>query len=131
MNAGANLIAPCGMNCAICRAYLREKRHCPGCRGSDAQKSKSAIRCAIKNCPEIQKSKAGYCFECTEFPCARLKQLDKRYRTKYKMSMLENLVFIEANGLSEFIEKEAVRWRCSKCGGTICVHRTRCSTCNL
>jgi hypothetical protein len=24
-----NLIAPCGMNCGICLAYLRETSHCP------------------------------------------------------------------------------------------------------
>ena len=28
------------------------------------------------------------------FPCWRLKQLDRRYRTKYHMSMLENLAAI-------------------------------------
>jgi hypothetical protein len=27
-----HLVAPCGMNCGICRAYLREKNKCPGCR---------------------------------------------------------------------------------------------------
>jgi hypothetical protein len=26
------LIAPCGMNCGVCMAYLREKNKCPGCR---------------------------------------------------------------------------------------------------
>ena len=27
------LIAPCGMNCGICKYYYREKDKCPGCRG--------------------------------------------------------------------------------------------------
>lgn len=129
MKLEARLIAPCGMNCAICMAYLRKEHHCPGCWGSDEQKNISCLRCAIKNCPEIKKSKSGFCFECDKLPCARLKQLDKRYRTKYKMSMLENLDYIKTSGLSDFIEKEAVRWRCLKCGGTICVHRDRCFTC--
>ena len=26
------LIAPCGMNCAVCLGYLREKNKCPGCQ---------------------------------------------------------------------------------------------------
>ncbi len=26
-------IAPCGMNCATCLAYLRDKNTCCGCRG--------------------------------------------------------------------------------------------------
>ncbi len=29
------LIAPYGMNCAICMAFLREKNHCNGCYAPD------------------------------------------------------------------------------------------------
>ena len=28
-------IAPCGMNCSICRGYLRKKNKCLGCREID------------------------------------------------------------------------------------------------
>jgi hypothetical protein len=38
--------------------------------------------------------KFRYCYECDEFPCARVKRLDKRYRTKYEMGMIENLEYI-------------------------------------
>jgi len=34
----SSLIAPCGMNCGICLAYLREKKKCPGCNGSNEDK---------------------------------------------------------------------------------------------
>lgn len=44
------LIAPCGINCGICRAYLREKNKCPGCRLFNAQEPVSIARCKIKNC---------------------------------------------------------------------------------
>jgi hypothetical protein len=30
------LIAPCGMNCAICKAYLRQRNPCNGCRFGDS-----------------------------------------------------------------------------------------------
>ena len=36
--------------------------------------------------------------------------------------MIENLTFIEENGIEAFLEKEEAKWRCSKCGGTICCH---------
>jgi len=26
------LIAPCGMNCGACIAFMRDKNNCPGCR---------------------------------------------------------------------------------------------------
>ena len=129
MLSETQLIAPCGMNCGVCMAYLRKEKKCPGCRGDDTDKPITRKSCIIKNCEMIKQSSAGFCFECKEYPCKRLKQLDKRYRTKYTMSMLENLKFIKEKGLNIFVEKEKEKWRCKKCGGVICVHRGYCSEC--
>ncbi len=124
------LIAPCGMNCGLCMAYLREKKHCPGCNGDDAQKpSISCIRCSIKSCDNLKDTKSGFCVDCAEFPCTRLKHLDKRYRTKYGMSMIENLETIQSLGMNAFVKKERLRWTCTKCGGTLCVHKGSCVNC--
>ncbi len=129
MTEEAKLIAPCGMNCGICIAYLRDKRKCPGCHGEDTNKPPTRTRCIIKNCETIQINQSGFCFECAKYPCKRLQQLDKRYRTKYSMSMLENLEQIMNIGLNAFIENEKNRWLCRKCGGVICVHRGYCYNC--
>lgn len=126
-----DLIAPCGMNCGICMAYLREKNKCPGCRGANSKKPVTRIRCKIKTCTFFLKSKAKYCFECGRFPCDSLKHLDKRYRTNYGMSMIENLENIKENGIRKFINSEATRWACPECGGIICVHNKKCYTCGL
>ena len=123
------LIAPCGMNCGICMAYLRKERRCAACHDDDTNKAVTVTRCIIKNCDTVKISKSGFCFECAEYPCKRLRQLDKRYRTKYAMSMIENLESIKNIGLVAFVEKENERWRCSKCGGVICVHRGYCYEC--
>lgn len=123
------MIAPCGMNCAICLAYLREKNRCSGCWGANDNKSKSCIQCIIKNCELLAKTKSKFCYECSKYPCLRLKQLDKRYRTRYYMSMIENLEYIREKGLTVFIKKENLRWKCKNCGGTICVHRGICLEC--
>ncbi len=125
----SSLIAPCGMNCGICMGYLRKKNTCPGCRELDDTAMVSCVRCIIRNCETIRTNQSGFCYECPKYPCRRLRELDKRYRTKYGMSMLENLEFIREHGLSAFVEKEAERWRCKKCGGVICVHRGYCFTC--
>ena len=124
-----SLVAPCGMNCGICMAYLREKNKCPGCRAEDTNKAVSVIRCKIMNCEVIQKGKVKFCFECDNYPCKNLKHLDKRYRTKYSMSMIENLGYIRKYGIKKFVRNEEKRWSCSKCGGTICVHRGYCYGC--
>lgn len=124
-----DLIAPCGVNCGICLAYLREKKKCPGCRGSDENKSFSCINCRIKNCDELNKNNIKFCFECKKIPCTRLKNLDKRYRLKYNMSMIENLENIKKFGVRKFVNNEKIRWACPKCGETICVHRGCCYNC--
>jgi len=129
MTAEARLIAPCGMNCSVCMAYLRKDRKCLGCHVDDSNKPPTILNCIIRNCETIKTNQSGFCYECLKYPCKRLKQLDKRYRTKYSMSMIENLQFIKETGLSAFVEKENWRWRCKKCGGVICVHRGYCYQC--
>lgn len=111
------LIAACGMNCGICMAYLREKNRCPGCRG-DWEKDRTYLRkCVIRNCERLAKNNWKFCnSKCEKFPCLRLKNLDKRYRTKYGMSMIENLKMIEERGIEEFVKSEEKRWKCKKCG---------------
>jgi hypothetical protein len=124
------LIAPCGMNCAICLGFLREKNKCEGCNSNSDNKPNYCKTCIIVNCDFIKKSKSGFCYECPTYPCKRLKQLDKRYRTKYAMSMLENLNFIKTLGLKTFLANESERWKCNTCGGYICVHRGFCLKCH-
>ena len=125
------LIAPCGMNCGICKYYYREKNTCPGCRGPDENKSKYCIECIIKNCEELKKHNSKFCFECSNIPCRRLKNLDKRYKTKYHMSMLENLDFIKKNGIKSFLEKEKHKWKCPKCKGIVTCHGGMCLKCGF
>jgi len=123
------LIAPCGMNCRLCHAYVRDVNVCPGCRGDDNYKSKSCMACHIKNCEKIVNGEVKYCFNCDTFPCARLRHLDKRYRTRYGMSMIDNLEDIRRFGIRRFIRNEKERWTCPECGELLCVHKPQCLFC--
>src|SRR4030043_12317 len=99
------------MNCGLCGNHLAMKydlrktgimkAYCSGCRprGKNCTFMK-------KNCELLGEGKVQYCFECNEFPCRRLKHLDKRYRTNYHMSMIENLDFIKKQGIRKFLKKE-------------------------
>jgi hypothetical protein len=127
------LIAPCGMNCAICIAYMgyhmngsKKKVNCTGCRVRNKN-------CAfiMKRCKYLPKKEIEFCFECKEFPCENLKKLDKKYRTKYNMSMVENLKFIKEHGMEKFLHQQEKRYRCPDCGGVICVHNKRCYGCAI
>ena len=125
----STLIAPCGMNCALCLGHLREKNRCPGCNSADTGKPKYCAVCKIRNCDQMRVRGKKFCIGCAKFPCARLRQLDKRYRTKYGMSMIENLESIRALGLKGFVTRERARWKCPGCGGVVCVHRNNCIYC--
>jgi len=124
------MIAPCGMNCSLCLAQLREKKKCLGCNSDEGYKANSCANCIIRNCQVIKENKSGFCYECDRFPCPRLKQLDKRYRLKYHMSMIENLLQIKDQGMSSFLDGQTSKWTCKDCGGVICVHRGYCLNCN-
>lgn len=127
------LIAPCGMNCRLCWGYIRDKNACPGCLIIDSQesrKSKCRSTCRIKNCERLLNGQTKHCSKnCQSFPCYRLRQLDKRYTTKYAMSMLDNLRMINEMGIRAFIQTEAEKWVCPECGEIICVHKPVCLAC--
>ncbi|MFA5106705.1 MAG: DUF3795 domain-containing protein [Patescibacteria group bacterium] len=125
------LIAPCGMNCGLCAAYLREKKKCPGCRGGSKDKSPACINCRIKNCPKLEKAKAAFCFACGSFPCDRVKHLDARYQAHYHMSMIENLKYIEDKGIDAFLRSQKKKWQCPTCGRMICCHNGLCYKCDI
>jgi len=120
------LLAPCGINCAICKGYLREKNTCPGCRDLNVNNSnlKSCIRCIIKNCEKLKKLKSGFCYECEIFPCKRMKGLNKRYTTKYHYDTFETLEIIKNKGVDELLKTHAKKYSCPN--GTICVHDGKC-----
>ncbi len=130
------LIAPCGMNCALCIAYQAKKldlnkqgfnrTYCPGC----IPRGKHCLFMKAK-CDLVGKGRVRFCFECENFPCTRLKALDKRYRTKYHLSMITNLEFIKEHGMQAFLDQETSKWTCPECGSLICCHNGLCLNCNL
>ncbi len=124
------LIAPCGMNCGVCIGHLRDKNQCLGCREMSEGKQGSCRKCTIMLCKILKDNKMLFCSDkCEKFPCTRLKNLDKRYKVKYKMSMLENLDNIKKFGIKKFVTSEQKRWKCPKCGEVLCVHRDYCLEC--
>ena len=124
-----NMIAPCGMNCAICIGFQREKNKCEGCNGNEQSKPQYCRTCTIVLCEKREVTASGFCYECPSFPCARMKQLDKRYRTKYGMSMLENLAYIKEHGMEAFLAREEEKWQCKHCNAILSVHRKECLNC--
>jgi catechol 2,3-dioxygenase-like lactoylglutathione lyase family enzyme len=126
-----DLIAPCGMNCRICLGYFgyttsgkKRKMKCIGCKPRD--KSCAFLK---KYCKKLTKKEINYCYECSDFPCKHLEKIDEGYRKRYNMSMIENLEYIRDNGMDNFLNQQQKKYKCSECGGVICVHNGICYSC--
>ncbi len=127
------LIAPCGMNCAICSrrlAYVNNVRRsqCIGCRPRNKRCEYLFGKCAGIN--HAVKGDAAFCFECNLYPCKQINRIDDRYRKNYGMSMKENLECIKKKGIGGFIDEQYKKYRCSKCNGLISIHNRKCFKCD-
>lgn len=127
MDRYLTMLAPCGMNCSVCYAHLRQRRTCQGCRGQEDSQPAYCRRCKIRNCALSRA--VDFCFECASFPCTSIKQIDKRYRLRYQVSLIENGVHIQALGTRQFLIEENKKWTCRGCGGVVCLHDRACSAC--
>jgi hypothetical protein len=132
----ANLIAPCGMNCNLCSAFLAYTHaipkakgrisHCRGC-GQDGK----ACAYLKKWCKRLRKEEVRFCYECPDFPCHRIEHIDERYRTHYGVSFIRNLKLIEKKGIDAFLCSQKRERRCPRCrSDVICVHNGKCYSCD-
>lgn len=124
-------VAPCGINCRLCSAYGRKKNPCGGCVTDSEQKVSHCSNCSIKYCEEKQGNETAFCYTCTKYPCRRLRQLDLRYRTKYRTSVLKNLECIRDHGMEAFLKSEEEQQKCTFCGGIVCMHSQKCFRCQV
>lgn len=122
------LFAPCGMNCLVCYVHLKKKKPCVGCLNSDENKPERCRNCKIKDC--VQKQGLAYCYECLEFPCKQIKNLEKSYLKRYTTSLIDNSKKVQTDGILLFMASEREKWICKKCSGVISLHDGECSVCN-
>ena len=129
------LIAPCGMNCAICSRYLSyanhlKRSHCAGCRSEGKKCSYLFEKCCGINGDLKDNATANFCFECDQYPCKQINRMDVRYRSHYEMSVKDNLDSINKIGVEQFTKEQYEKYRCSKCGGVISIHNRKCFKCD-
>jgi hypothetical protein len=130
------LIAPCGMNCNICAQFLAQTLdvkskgvripYCIGCRPRG--KTCAFIK---KRCEVLMREKVNYCYECDIFPCENLQKLDKRYKSRFHMSMIQNLKEIKSKGVKYFLKQQEEQWKCSKGDHYISCHNGLCFVCDF
>ncbi len=123
-----SLLAPCGMDCLACYVYLRKKKACLGCRGEDLAKPDHCRQCKIKDCAASQGLK--FCHQCPTYPCPPVRRMDKSYRQRYQVSLIEMAERRKEVGVKQFLMEERRKWNCA-CGGVISLHDQVCSECGL
>ena len=129
------LIAPCGMNCAICSRYLSyvndlKRSQCIGCRPGNKKCSYLFEKCSGINGALNGNANARFCFECSEYPCKQINRMDGRYKKNYEMSVKDNLENIRKMGVDKFSRKQYEKYHCPKCGGLISIHNRKCFKCD-
>lgn len=131
------LIAPCGINCAVCKRYLAYVNqiplskgviYCKGCRPQD--KKCALLKPECRKILKLAEDEVDYCCDCDSFPCEKLSCLDKKYREKYGISVIDNLEQIRTQGLADFLEDQMKRYTCPQCGGLISMHDKKCYKCD-
>ena len=129
-------IAPCGMNCGVCSAYLAYSHSLPKKRGkitycSGCRQRKKTCAYLKRDCQQLAEGKVSFCHECSEFPCTRLVHLDNRYQTEYGTSLIRNLEEIRSIGIESFLRNQTKSFRCQDCGDeAVSVHNKKCFACD-
>ena len=91
MKIETEMFAPCGMNCMVCYKHChtkKTKQPCGGCMVESKGKPEHCRKCKIKDC--VQSKGITYCYECSDFPCKLIKNLEKSYNKRYSESLIEN-----------------------------------------
>jgi hypothetical protein len=114
------MIAPCGINCGDCGAhrvkdtpalmdsllamgFKKESLPCAGCRALKGNCAVIGSTCETYAC--IDKRGFVFCFECPEFPCAKLNPAADRANVLPHNTKVFNLCFIQRQGVDKFLEK--------------------------
>jgi len=112
----------CGIYCAECECakakdepklmeYLvgkgmdAEKLPCQGCRVVEGNCPAVGEKCETYKC--AQEKKVNFCFECAEFPCAKLNPASDRANILPHNLKTFNLCYIQNHGIEKFAENAA------------------------
>jgi hypothetical protein len=121
------LVAPCGINCGDCGVHLakdipklidslvargfekerlnEESLPCAGCRAVKGNCAVEGNTCETYAC--VGKRGFDFCFECPDFPCAKLNPAADRADVLPHNTKVFNLCFIQRQGLEKFLEEGA------------------------
>jgi hypothetical protein len=133
--------AYCGLYCGACEILLmnelgriEEKAKewkmdindikCLGCKSN--QNAIYCRECYFKKCAQLKE--IDFCNQCSDFPCEKLK--DFRYdKFPHHSIVFKNLNEIQEKGCKKWLDKQKIRWECTKCGQRFTWYEDLCKKC--
>lgn len=79
------MFAPCGMNCVVCYKHCYHKKPCAGCLNTVQGNRNTVENAGIKDCS--RNSGFSYCFECSDYPCKLITNLEKSYNKDIRQAL--------------------------------------------
>ena len=122
------LLAPCGLDCAVCSRHVHGKIPCPGCRARLDEPDSYRRKCVMRACT----LERGYvtCADCAERPCKRVKTFRKRYMDGYGVDLSAIATAVLQAGAEPYLRADLAAHTCPDCGHLINLHYGVCSGCN-
>ena len=99
-----NFVAPCGLYCEECTAFLNSE--CGGCRSNKGLSEKYNKYCKIYQCSSDKNLKI--CVECKDFPCKFLDffKAETLESSSWFIDVWHNMKQVREIGLTEFLTKK-------------------------
>jgi len=99
-----NLVAPCGLYCGECTAFLNEE--CKGCRSNEGLSSEYRKHCRLYQCSNSKNLRI--CLECEEFPCKLFDffKAEKLEESSWFLDVWSNMKQVKEIGLTNFLGKK-------------------------
>jgi predicted RNA-binding Zn-ribbon protein involved in translation (DUF1610 family) len=121
--------AYCGLYCGACTIMLANQNgeleslakqwemkvddlKCFGCKSG--QVAIFCTDCEIKACAEDKQ--LDFCFQCDEFPCARMIEFRDDEKYPYHQVVFNSLEDIRQKGIDTWLKEQDARWSCPNCG---------------
>jgi hypothetical protein len=127
----------CGIYCGTCPGYLayrendieqlekRAQRHgitieeaqCNGCFSDKVMPSCVECRLGFRKC--AREHKVTWCFECSDFPCQRLKDFSDIHIVdgiSHHAHVIDELQYMKEQGIEAWLAKQEKGGRCPQCG---------------
>lgn len=100
-----DLVAPCGLYCGECTAFLNEE--CGGCRSDEGLSKNYKKYCKIYACSSGKN--LNVCLECRKFPCEFFDffKAEKLEESSWFLDIWSNMKQIKVVGLTKFLKGKA------------------------